>query len=81
MSEWSCTNPNTALSAIIKNAKKAALRDNYNQVILSSNDGYSFSREGYGQPVTPVFPDEKIIGRVKTSYRYGCLAADYVEAM
>lgn len=72
---------NTALSAIIKSAKKAALRDNYSQVILSSDDGYSFSREGYGQPTTPVFPDEKIIGRVKVSYKGRCLAADYVEAM
>lgn len=57
--------------SVIKNAKIAALRDGYNQAIIESADGYSFSRIGYEKLVTSIFEDEKIVGIIKLCYENG----------
>ena len=50
---------------IIQNAKKAAKRDGYNQVVYSCDDGtFSFCREASGKPTVPLFQGERIVGRI-----------------
>ena len=58
-----------SLFATIENARKVALRDGYNQIIIKDNEGqYSFSRKYNG-----ACPDwyGKIIGEVHFSYATG----------
>ena len=57
------------LNNIIENARKAALRDGYNQIIIKGTDGaYSFSRNYNG--ACPAWYG-KILGEVHFSYATG----------
>lgn len=63
---------------VIDSAITAARRDGYGQVVLACEDGsYSFTREANGNPVTPVFSNERIIGRVIVFWEHGVLRAVY----
>lgn len=64
----------------IDNAKKAAVRDGYDQFVIKDSDGgFSFTRIADGKPVTPLFDDEVIIGKVKVAYKNGIRAVSYEE--
>ena len=65
------------LTTIRRNAKLAAKRDGYNQVIIEDNNGeYSFTRKYDG--CCPEWHG-KIIGEVVTYWENGILKAKYVE--
>ena len=65
---------------VIGNAIEAALRDGYDQFIIEDGEnGFGFTRVADGKPVTPIFSDEKVIGKVTVSYKNGCRAANYEE--
>lgn len=65
---------------VIQNAKRAAKRDGYHQVVYACDDGsFSFCREANGEPICPLFPGERIIGRVLTSWSRGILQTKFVE--
>lgn len=67
-------------SQIKKNAILAAERDGYNRIILRCSDGtFSFTREAYGRPVTPLFEDEQIVGRVVVSWVSGCAQVRFIQ--
>ena len=65
------------LKTVMENAKKTALRDGYNQVIILEHDGsYGFSRDYDG-----CCPDwlGKIIGKYITFWENGILNVKYIE--
>lgn len=65
---------------IIQNAKKAAKRDGYNQVVYSCDDGtFSFCREAAGKPTVSLFKGEHIIGRVLALWENGFLQTKFME--
>lgn len=67
-------------SQIKKNAILAAERDGYNRIILRCSDGtFSFTREAYGRPATPLFEDEQIVGRVVVSWVSGCAQVRFIQ--
>lgn len=64
----------------IENAKAAAIRNGYDQfVVRDVNGNFSFTRSAYDKPATPIFDDEKIIGKVAVSYQNGVRIANYSE--
>ena len=66
-----------SLKNIIKNAKSAALRDGYDQVIYKETDGtYAFKRlfEGCIQP----WENVEVVGRIKKYWDKGILYAEYI---
>ena len=62
---------------IVKNAKEAALRDGYDQLIIREGNAFSFVRAANGKPCTPILGEEKIIGKVAVSYENGVRNSNY----
>jgi hypothetical protein len=60
------------LSVVRKNAKRAALRDGYNQFVLLENDGtYGFTREYPG--CVPEWWKATVVERIVVRWRNGIL--------
>lgn len=58
-------NSGLKLGEVINNAKKTAMREGYEQFVISDKDGgYSFCRSAYGKPTVPMFDGDKILGKV-----------------
>jgi len=60
---------------IIQNAKRAARRDGYDQIVIACPDGtFSFCRD---YPDVAIGQGEQIVGRVLTSWELGMFRVNY----